>query len=182
MNYIKVITDEDFGIESNEFNDPRTRLGARGIVFNNNKIAILHKQLKNEYKLVGGGIDENEDPEVAFRREVQEEAGCAIEITKCLGMIKEEKSQDNFIQTSYVYIANVTNDNGNINYTEKELGEGSKLLWLDIDEAMKLIKESENKLKPSKFDGELSIYHTKFIVRRDYEILKYYKSINSIVN
>lgn len=60
---IKKITDEDFGINSIPFINPRHRWGARGIVFNNeNKIAILHKSLKNEYKLIGGGIDENEDP------------------------------------------------------------------------------------------------------------------------
>lgn len=73
---IKKITDEDFGLNSIPFDNPRKRLGARGIVFNNEgKIAILNKTLKNEYKLVGGGIDENEDPTIAFKREVMEEAG-----------------------------------------------------------------------------------------------------------
>ena len=60
--------------------------------------------------------------------------------------------------------------NRNFNFTQKETDEGSKLLWLDISDALKLIKESENKLVSSKYE---SVYHTKFIVRRDYEILKY---------
>lgn len=174
MRSIKVLTDEDFGLKRIPFNNPRERLGARGIVFNGEgKIAILNKSLKNEYKLVGGGIKENEDPTKAFKREVLEEAGCIIEIDDCLGIIKEEKSQDNFIQISYVYVAHVLEDTKHTDFTLKENEEGSKLLWLDIDEAIQLIRESENKLVASKYEN---VYHTKFIVRRDYTILKYYKN------
>ncbi len=177
MKCIKVITDEDFNIESKQLENPRTRLAARGIVFNSdNKIAILFKEYKNEYKLVGGGIDENEDPTMAFKREVLEETGCKIDIDDCLGIIEEIKSQDNFKQTSYIYVSHVLEDLGQTNLTEQEKGEGAKLLWLDLDDAMKKIEDSENKLLASKYDGEMSIYHTKFIVRRDYHILKYYKN------
>lgn len=53
---IRKITDEDFGLESIPFVNPRCRLGARGIVFNNeNKIAILHKNLKNECCVLENG-------------------------------------------------------------------------------------------------------------------------------
>lgn len=171
MNYIIKLIDENFGIKSIKMENPRHRLGARGLVFKNGKVAILNKQSKNEYKLVGGGIETDEDPANAFQREVLEETGCEIKIIDFLGITEEYKSQDNFRQTSYVYVANVINDTGNINFTQKEIDEGSKLLWLDINDALKLIKESENKLVSSKYE---SVYHTKFIVRRDYEILKYY--------
>lgn len=174
MKCIKTLTDLDFNLEIKEFNNPRIRYGARGIVFNeNNEIAILNKSNKNEYKLVGGGIEESEDPTVAFKREVLEEAGCKIEIEDCLGIIKEEKSQDNFIQTSYVYVARVIEDTKELNLTQKEIEEGSKLLWLNIDDAIKMIKECEDKLVASKYEN---VYHTKFIVRRDYTILSYYKN------
>lgn len=171
MNIIKTLTDEDFGITSIKMENPRHRLGARGLVFKDEKVAILNKQSKNEYKLVGGGIEKDEDPATAFQREVLEETGCKIEIIEFLGITEEYKSQDNFRQTSYVYVANVINNTGNFNFTQKEVDEGSNLLWLDINDALKLIKESENKLVSSKYE---SVYHTKFIVRRDYEILKYY--------
>lgn len=171
MNLIKKLTDKDFNIEPVEMNNPRHRFAARGLVFKDNKIAILNKQFKREYKLVGGGIEENEDPAIAFQREVLEEAGCEIEIKDLLGIIEEEKSQDNFKQTSYVYVANVIKDTKHLNLTQKELDEGARLLWLDIEDAMRLIKESEDKLIASEYEN---IYHTKFIVRRDYEILKYY--------
>lgn len=175
MNCIKTLTDMDFNLNVKEFNNPRIRYGARGIVFNeNNEIAILYKKKKNEYKLVGGGIEETEDSIKAFQREVLEETGCKIEIDDCIGIIKEEKSQDNFIQTSYVYVAHVIEHISNINLTEDEKDDGSILLWLPIDIALEKIKNCEDKLLASSHEGTMSVYHAKFIVRRDYTILKYY--------
>lgn len=171
---IKVITDKDFNIEPIAIENPRLRYASRGIIFKDNKIAILNKQLKNEFKLIGGGIENEEDPLIAFQREVYEETGCKIKIRKCLGTIEEIKSQDNFKQISYIYVADVT-DLGQTHFTEQEINEESQLLWLDIETAMNLIKDCEDKLKPSMYDSDKSVYHTKFIVRRDYEILKYYK-------
>lgn len=174
MNEIKVITDKDFDLEVIEFNNPRIRIGARGIVLNEkNEIAILNKANKNEYKLVGGGIEDNEDPKIAFEREVLEEAGCKVEVDDFLGIIREEKSQGNFIQTSYVYVAHVIEDTKHLNLTQKEIDEGAKLIWLNLDDTIQIIKDCEDKLKPSKYEN---VYHTKFIVRRDYTILQYYKN------
>lgn len=175
MKCIKIITDEDFGLVNLKMENPRIRYGARGIVINNdNKIAILNKKNKNEYKLVGGGIDENEDPQMAFKREVLEESGCDIEIIQSIGTIEEIKSHDNFKQTSYLFVAKVVGDLKETNFTKKEIDEGSCILWLDIETAINLIKESEDNLIASSYEN---IYHSKFIVRRDYEILKYYKNI-----
>ena len=178
MKVIKTLTDKDFNLDVKEMINPRKREGARGLVFNKDgNIAILFKKNKNEYKLIGGGIDDGEEPEDAFVREVKEETGCSVKIDKYLGNFIEEKSQDSFIQTSYVFVAHIIGNKSVPKYTKKEEDEGSRCIWLDIDEAMYLIKNCEDKLKPSKYDGEMSIYHTKFIVKRDYEILKYYKSI-----
>lgn len=170
------ITDEDFGNENKSMKEPRIRYGARGLVFNSEgKIAVLYKELKNEYKLIGGGIDENEDPTKAFKREVREETGCIVDIDDCLGTIVEQKSHDNFIQTSYVYVSHIIEDTGESSFTEQEKGEKSVCLWLELDDAINKIKDCEDNLVASVYDGEMSIYHTKFIVRRDYKILEYYK-------
>ena len=113
---IKIITDKDFNLDAVELNNPRIRIGARGLVFNNdNKIAILNKRNKNEYKLVGGGVEGNEDPQVAFEREVLEEAGCKIKIDDLIGTIREERTHNNFIQTSYIFTAHVIEDTKKLN-------------------------------------------------------------------
>ena len=166
MNCIRVLVDEDFGLKSVEFNNPRVRKGARGIIINSDgKIAVFNKANKNEYKLPGGGIDEGENPEEAFKREALEETGCEIEI------IEEHKSLDNFKQTSYIFVAKVVNDTHKLNLTQKEKDEGAQLLWVDDTEALKLITDCYDKLKESKYEN---LYHSKFIALRDRYILEYY--------
>ena len=45
---------------------------------------------------------------------------------------------------------------------------------MSLEEAIKLIKDCEDNIKST--NDEMDIYHIKFIVRRDYEILNYYMS------
>lgn len=171
----KCLTDSDFGLESKEMTEYRHRFGARGIIVNDfGKVALLYKEKKNEYKLIGGGIEANEDPELAFVREALEETGCHIEIEQFLGTFDEIKSQDSFKQTSYVYLAHVVSDTGCLNLTNQEKEEGSQLVWCSIDEAISLISNSESCLVGSIYEGDFSVYHARFIVRRDAEILKFY--------
>ncbi len=176
MNCIKILKDEDFGLKSKEFYKPRIRIGARGIILNKkNEIAIIYKRKKQEYKLVGGGVEQQEEPMLAFEREALEETGCKIKIIKNLGTIEEHKSYDDFKQISFVYVAKVVEDTKTTHLTNQEKIEQAELLWCNLDDAISLIQNSENNLKPSPIDGPLSIYHSKFIVRRDLEILKYWK-------
>ncbi|MFI3307347.1 MAG: NUDIX domain-containing protein [Mycoplasmatota bacterium] len=172
MELIRKITDEDFGLENKEMINPRIRYGARGIILRETgEIAILNKQVKNEFKLVGGGIDKGEDPQTAFKREVMEETGCEVEIIRTLGTIEEHKSHDNFKQISYVFVAKVIKEGSTLNLTKKEMDEGSKLLWFNVYEALEKIKNCEDNLKESSYEN---IYHSKFIVLRDQIILEYY--------
>lgn len=171
MSCIKIITDEDFGLESIPFNNPKIRYGARGIVLNNNKIALFNKTKKNEYKLPGGGIDEGESPEEAFKREVLEETGCEVEIIEKLGTIEEHKTHDNFKQISHVFVSKVINDTYKLNLTQKEQDEGSNLVWVSLQEAYDLIDGCYDKLQASEYEN---LYHSRFIVLRDKNILKYY--------
>ena len=61
MNLICKITDKDIGKQPIEMDNPRLRLGARGIVIREDgKIAIFNKSNKNEYKLPGGGLEGEE--------------------------------------------------------------------------------------------------------------------------
>lgn len=176
MELIYKVTDKDIGEIPTTMSEPRLRLGARGIVIRENgEIAVFNKSNKNEYKLPGGGIEAEEKPEEAFKREVLEETGCEVEIIKCLGTIEEHKSLDNFKQISYVYVAKVLKDTKELSVTEKEKEEGAKLFWKKPGEALELIKNCYDKLVASKYE---SVYHTKFIVFRDRKILEKYIKLN----
>lgn len=170
---IKKITDEDIGenvVKNNmEF---KLRIASRGIILNQEgKIAILNKENKNEFKLPGGGVDDGENYEEAFIREALEETGCEIEILDFLGYTEEIKSHESFRQISYCYVGKVINDTKNTGFTKKEIDEGAKILWLDINDAHEKILNSFSTLKGSKYDN---LYMTKFIPKRDIAILEEY--------
>lgn len=172
MELICKITDLDIGEELLKMKNPRLRLAARGIVIREDgKIAVFNKSNKNEYKLPGGGIEGEENPEIAFKREAMEETGCEVEIIKELGTTEEYKSLNNFKQISYVYVGKVIKDTKQLHVTEKEKDEGAKLLWETPQKALELITECYNNLIASKYE---SVYSTKFIVLRDRKILEKY--------
>ena len=180
INLIGQIKDEDIGGKSISVDKYRQRFGARGIVIREDgKIAVFNKSLKNEFKLPGGGIDDGEETAEAFKREVFEETGCKIEIIDFLGTIEEIKTQDSFKQKSYVYVGKVIEDTKELHVTEQEEKEGAKLLWEEPEKALELIKDCYDKLLPSPCEADLSsVYHTKFIVRRDTKILETYLENN----
>lgn len=173
MQEIAIITDDDFNIFKKENNEePEIRTGARGIVFNKEgKIAVFIKKHKNEYKLPGGGVDPNEDVEVAFKRECLEEIGYNIKIITKLGTIIEDKSQENFKQISHIFVAKTISKEER-NLTKQEEDEGAEFTWLSIEEAIEKMTSNLDNLIGSKYDN---IYRTKFMVLRDIKILEYYK-------
>ena len=176
MELICKLTDEDIGEKIINMENPKLRLGARGIVIREDgRIAIFNKSNKNEYKLPGGGLEGEEKPEDAFKREVLEETGCEIEIIESLGTTEEYKSQNNFKQISYIFVGKVLKDTKQLNVKKKEKEEGAKLLWETPKKALELITECFDKLVASKY---ASIYSTKFVVLRDRRILEYYLSIS----
>lgn len=174
MDLIARITDKEIGEQPVEYEKSltKTRTASRGIVVNEiGEIAIFHKKNKNEYKLPGGGIEQGESKEEAFKREILEETGCEVEIINYIGYTEEIKSKSNFIQTSYVFTSKVINNTKKLHLTQKEHEEGGELIWVTPQVALQLISESFNKLKASKYDN---VYSTKFIIKRDEAILRKY--------
>lgn len=71
MNLLFKITDEDVGEKIYPMNNPDTRNAVRVILTNDSgQIALLNKQKKNEFKLIGGGADDGETLIDALKREV----------------------------------------------------------------------------------------------------------------
>ena len=176
MNLICKINDSDIGCEYFELKNPILRMAARGIVIRGDgKIAVFNKSNKNEYKLPGGGMENDENPEETFKREVLEETGCIIEIIDNLGITEEYKCQSNFKQISTVFVGKVLKDTKHLDITQKEKDEGAKLLWETPQKALELITNCYDKLVESNYE---SVYTTKFVVLRDRKILEYYINNN----
>ena len=170
------VNDKSLGLNDLKVNDEcKVRYGSRGIVIEQNgDIAIFNKRSKNEYKLPGGGIEEGENPMEAFMREIMEETGCEIEIIDYLGLAVEEKGQTNFKQISYVFVAKVLNNTKGLHLTEKEKDEDAVVMWVSLREALELVNGCIDNLVGSKYDD---LYRSLFMVKRDSEILNYYKEI-----
>jgi 8-oxo-dGTP pyrophosphatase MutT (NUDIX family) len=160
MKKILEINDEDVGHEIRKDVKYKPRTAARAIIFDGDKIALLNVTKHNFYKLPGGGVDDGEIIEDALTREILEEVGCTVDVIKEIGEILEHRSQWGLVQTSHCYLADIMKK-GKPSFTEKEISEGFELVWVSLDEAIKLVGNS----KPDS-------YHGNFVIARDLEFLR----------
>lgn len=141
------------------------RKAARGILVQNNKIALLFVSKKNYHKLPGGGVEENESIEEAFKREILEETGCKCKIKESNSLTVEYRDQFEIFQVSYVFFAEVVGKPGKTNFVDDEIYDKFELKWVTVDEASRLFEKD----KPER-------YEDKFIHSRDKSILEFYKN------
>lgn len=170
MELLAEVRERDVGFEGMEsFVVPyELRKTSRAVVFNeNNEIALLAVTKHNYHKLLGGGIEENEDLYAALKCKVLEEIGCHIEIGRDLGLIIEYRNRWKRLQISYCFLAKTTGEIQESQLTESELEKGIQPLWVPLDKAVALLEHD----KPSCYEG-------KFIQRRDIAFLQRSKDIS----
>jgi 8-oxo-dGTP diphosphatase len=148
MQLIKEITEKELSDkrDRSEINYD-FREAARAVLFDqDNQVALVHAPNKNYYKLPGGGVEEDESVEQALKREVLEEAGCEIEVIGEVGQIVEHRDYCDLRQASYCFLARVVGEKGETNFTQKEKERGFKLIWVDLNEAIHLVKGHQPEL------------------------------------
>ncbi|MBI5392090.1 NUDIX domain-containing protein [Candidatus Woesearchaeota archaeon] len=158
MELLKEIKDKEWPKDESTL---KIREAARAVLFDENGlIPILFVSNYNYHKLPGGGIDKGEDRSQALIREVLEEVGSEIEVDGEVGKIIEFRSQFNFKQISYCYIGKIISK-GKASFTEEELSNGFKIVWLPLNEAISKVEND----KPTNYEGS-------FIQKRDIIFLK----------
>ena len=160
MNVISRIKDENIGQRCVNFNDLSNRCAAYGIVSN-----------RGYYLLPGGAISENIDYRSAFMDKMYEQLGCRVDVEKIIGAIEEERFLKLFKQTSYVFLANVTEYNEKKNYTEDEIFNGVKIDWVNEDRALSIVALAYDNLD---IDDAEDLYDIKFNVKKSQTILEEY--------
>ncbi len=164
MKLIAIINPEN--VSDEEVKKFKTRVAARGIVYDNDgKVAILNVSKKNYHKLPGGGVEEGEDLYETLKRECREEIGCEVEISGEVGEIIEYRKLYEIKQTSFCYTAKVVGEKGKPQFTEDEAEKGFEILWLPIQEARALLAADF----PSAAEGKM------YIVPRDKAFLEQIK-------
>ncbi len=132
-------------IDLNDYNPKSeviTRKASKTIIELNNKILFL-KSAKGDYKLIGGGIEEGEDPLKCLKREVIEEAGYNLientieEIGIILEKRKDKYSEKIWFLETYLYKCDVDlKSKQELKLTSNEKKKGMQLVSEDIDIAL----------------------------------------------
>lgn len=157
MRVLKVIHDQKPAVRP----DTNERTAARGVLFDEcNLIPLLYVSKYNYHKLPGGGLETNENPEQALRREALEEIGCQINLQKPLGQIIEYRGLWDMKQISEAYLGTIT-AKGSPQLTPKENDEGFVTVWLTLEQALETLSNDQ----PQNYEG-------LFIQQRDLIFLK----------
>ena len=168
MKLLKTIKEKDVFLNSELNTDIKygERSASRAVVFDQEgKIALLDVSKDGYYKLPGGGIKKGESITEALKRECLEEIGCNIKIKNEIGETLEFRDKYQLKQISYCYIAEVDGKKGEPHFEQKEIDDGFKVVWISLDKAIRLLKESKT-----------VAYNGKFIVSRDLTFLETAKS------
>ena len=134
-----------------DYDSFKSRVAARAIIFDRDKVALIHVKEHDYYMLPGGGLQDNENPPVGLIREVAEELGCVIEITYEVGSIEVYFDRWSTKQTDYCYVAKRVGETERTP-TDFELEEGHDVIWVDSLQAAKKIVEGAD---PINRDGKL---------------------------
>jgi 8-oxo-dGTP pyrophosphatase MutT (NUDIX family) len=153
MKLLATLKAEDIDADAPTFNyasfKPRT--AARVILFDENRVALIHVKEHNYYMLPGGGV-ENEDIEMGLHREIIEELGCEIEITGDVGSIEVYFDRWSKKQTDYCYTAKKLQHIAGVILTDFEVEEKHSAVWAEnLNDAMRLVKSAH----PLNRDGKL---------------------------
>ena len=156
MKHILTITDKDI-TGSDKLSAAEPRIAVNAVLFDtDNNIAISYMGKYDLHTLPGGGVDPGEDLHTAVKREIWEETGCECEIIRELGQIFENRYENDFTQERSYYVARVIGEKGCLHLTDEEIAEGTTVVWLSPEQAMKIITEKQH-----------DNYQRKFIQKRD---------------
>lgn len=122
-----------------------SRPSARGIIFKDNKIALVYSKKEKYYKFPGGGIHRDEDKKSALCREVQEEVGLVVipetiqEFGSVLRRQKSDQSQHTiFEQENFYYTCQVKDEAVEQNLDEYEKEAEFVLQYVELDKAIEV--------------------------------------------
>jgi 8-oxo-dGTP diphosphatase len=137
----------------------RIRVAVRVVLIDDTaKIAIIHVKKHDYYSLPGGGVekDTSEGIHEALVRETREETGCDIEVLGELGIVEEVRLQNNLLNRSYGFLAKVKGAKQELVLNQNEVDEGFALIWVGVDEAIKLV---------GTYPHSLNLYYRYFLQR-----------------
>ena len=135
-----------FVVDQKNYNEnwPRfVRPSVRGIVWREDKVAMIHSDRYDGYIFPGGGIEPDESLEQALLREVNEETGLTIipesikEYGSVLSMFKRHNDEI-FVQENYFYFCQAEEEIGIQTLDSYEAAEKYTLAFITPEEALRI--------------------------------------------
>lgn len=115
--------------------------GARGVVYKEGLIALIYYEALNHYVLPGGGIEEAESEEAAFRREVVEEIGYEVDHLEATVVVKEHFSDS--LWHHHFFKASAIGTPKPLQLSSEEVALRPKLVWKTPLEALEILSVHE---------------------------------------
>lgn len=153
MKLLASIRPEDVDPESPHFDYTTftSRPADRVILFDGDKVALIHVSKHNYYMLPGGGI-EDEDIAAGLGREILEEVGCEAKIEQEVGSVELYFDRWQQKQIDHCYTAQKISSPDATARTEFEEEEGHQVIWAaSLAEEIELVE----KAAPKERDGML---------------------------
>lgn len=153
MRLLATLRAEDVEADAPSFNYATfgPRAAARAIVFDEDKVALVHVKERAYYMLPGGGV-ESEDIATELEREILEELGCEVEVTGEVGSIEVYFDRWSKKQTDFCYTVKKVRHIADATPTDFEVEEGHNIVWAqNLDAAIQLIDSAA----PANRDGKL---------------------------
>ncbi len=171
---IKIIKDKDI-FKKVKFEKPekyQKRITVKGIIKNpkNNKFAFVTNEVHNFILLAGGGA-ESDNLEEEINRECQEEIFYSIKNIKKNTEVLEFRNRNAKEYQTVCFYGEIDKKIEEDRRTTDEKNNGLKLVWLDLGEALDIMKKQVEKVKR----GEVGFYNIAFNIIRDFYFLKEYE-------
>ncbi len=142
--------------EDKKYSQKTTREASRGVIFDKKgMIPLLRVWRDQHHKLPWGGLEWNEDPKVAFEREVLEECGCTIENIHVIWKVVQQNST--WQQTSYYYYAEII-WKALPHFTDKEISLGFELRRYPLEEALSILQKDIPSYERGKYILERDLF------------------------
>jgi 8-oxo-dGTP diphosphatase len=154
MNLLASIYPEDVDPQAPQFDysNFKMRLAGRAIVFDGDKVCLIHVSAHGYYMLPGGGVDEGEELPTALAREILEEVGCRAVVEQEVGSIEVYFDRWQQKQVDYCYAARRLVGDQETDATDFEKAEGHTVLWADsLADAISLVEDAS----PLERDGKM---------------------------
>ena len=138
---------------------------SRGIIqFPDGDILVFFKERIGQYKLPGGGKENDETPEQTFMREAYEETGYMVKNIRKIGVVRDQT------QISHIFIAEPYGEAQEIHPDEDEIKFGVKCLKMNPADVLKNMKKFI--IEHKDYSDENSLIQCYF-TQRDHKILEY---------